>query len=272
MRMTFLTVVALLFPAAAAYADECKPKHEFKTVTPGVLTVSAVTYMPFSAIDANGDLAGIDGAILKQIAKQECLTVRGIPVDAAAALSYVLSGRADTSSGGWNRTAEREKVLNLSNPYTIDQMGILSKEGIGTFAGLEGKKVGVEQGVVYAADLKKVFGENLKLYANTPQSVQDAEAGRIDAIITSYVGIVDLQRAGRLQNWKNVVPAADERVRASVEIAQRGYPLSKQNPGLLAAFNEAIAAMKKDGTIETILVKFGLDASAANTGDPRLLQ
>jgi polar amino acid transport system substrate-binding protein len=49
------------------------------------------------------------------------------------------------------------------------------------------------------------------------------------------------------------------------------WPTSKDNPELTAAINAQITAMHKDGTIEKVLKKYGLDPKAADTGPPAML-
>jgi polar amino acid transport system substrate-binding protein len=271
MKMTGMLFAALLIPTVSQAAD-CTPKHKFQTVTPGVLTQAATTYMPFSAIDTDGNPTGVDGEIVKEIARRECLTVKAIPVDSAAAMNYVIGGRADLTTGSYYRTAERAKVVDLSNPLYLDQMGIVSADGWSSFKQLEGKRVGTVQGDLWVADLKKTFGANLKLFPAQPALIQDLEAGRLDAIIVGYAVAKTAQSKGQLQKYKAAVAEKDERIGASVNAGQANLPMSKRNEGMLTAINENIADLHKEGFIKKALEKYGLDPSASETGEPRLLQ
>ena len=270
MKKLLLTMACML-PATGAFAQDCTPAHEFETITPGVLTHAVVTYMPYSGIDDTGKAIGVEGDLLHEIAKRECLTVKSIPVDSAASMNYVISGRADVTTGGYYRTAEREKVVSLSAPLYLDQMGIVSKDGTSSIAALEGQTVGVIQGDLWVADLKKVYGANLKPYPALSQMIQDLDAGRLSALITGYSVAATAQSQGQLSDLKIEVAEPDERVGASVNAGQGSFPLSKRNPELLAAFNANIAAMHEDGTVKAALENYGLDASASETGEPRLL-
>ncbi|RQP21133.1 MAG: amino acid ABC transporter substrate-binding protein, partial [Brucella intermedia] len=67
--------------SATALAQDCKPKHEFKTITPGTLMVAVTTYAPHSFMDESGKMSGLDGDIAAEFAKRECLTVKPVAVD-----------------------------------------------------------------------------------------------------------------------------------------------------------------------------------------------
>jgi polar amino acid transport system substrate-binding protein len=263
---------ATLLASTVAHAEDCTPKHKFKTIAPGILTQAATTYMPFSAIDTDGTPIGVDGEIVKEIAKMECLTVKAVPVDSAAAMNYVISGRADLTTGSYYRTEERAKVVALTDPTYLDQMAIVSATGTGSFNELEGKRVGAVQGDLWVADLKKVFGTSFKGYPAQAQLVQDLEAGRLDAIIVGYAVAKTAQSKGQMTRFKAAVAEKDERIGSSVSAGQANLPMSKNNEDMLKAINEDIAELHKSGFIAKALEKYGLDGSAAETGAPRLLK
>ena len=68
-----------------------------------------------------------------------------------------------------------------------------------------------------------------------------------------------------------MLAARDDLGGASVNAGQGAFPMSKRNEGMLEAFNENIAELHENGTIKAILEKYSLDASASETGAPRLL-
>jgi len=256
----------------SAYAQDCKPKHEFTTVEKGYITVGAVTFAPFSYIGSSGNVQGVDADILTEIAKMECLELKTLPTDAAAGIQTVVSGRADVSTGAWYRTKERTRVVNLSAPLYLDQMALFSKEGLTEVSTLEGKTVGSVQGNLWVADLQKVFGENLKLYPTAVAMHQDLVAGRLSAAFDGYSTGMSAIKQGTLNGIQVKVMDADERIAASREAGQGTFPMSKKNDAFLAAIDADIAELHKSGKIAEILVKHGLEATAAETGEPRLIE
>lgn len=265
-------IAGLVISAGIASAQDCTPKHQFTTIEAGTLTVAVTTYAPHSFVDESGNMKGIDGDIAAEFAKRECLKVKAVAVDPAAAIQYVLSGQADITTGDWYRTAERAKVMSLSAPLYTDQMGIYSKEDFKNVSDLEGKQVGTVQGYLWVADLKTLLGGSLKLYPNSVNMQQDLKSGRIDVAVDGYsTGVVAAQK-GALGDIKVNVAAADDRVKATKEAAQAAFPYSLNAKELGAALDAGIAEMHADGTIVTILKSYGLDGTAAETGAPRLVE
>lgn len=263
---------ALALSAVNATAQECKPAHEFATVTPGAITVAAINFPPYGMVAADGGASGIDGDILKEIARMECLELKVIPIDGAAALNYVTTGRADLAYGDWYRTKERSKVMNFSDPLYLDQIGVVSRDGASTIAELEKMTVGTMQGNFFVADMRKVLGANLKLYPSLVAVQQDLMNGRIDAYPESYAATMYAISRGQLEGFQVKLLEPDERVPATAEPSQVGYPMRKESEDMLAAFNENIATLHENGFIVKVLESYGLDPSAADTGEPRWLE
>lgn len=267
-----VVVLAVAAAPAAANAQSCTPKHQFTTVETGSITVGASTYAPYSLIDADGKLVGIDGDIIAAIAKMECLKVKPLVANGGSGIQYVLSRKADTTTGDWYRTAERARVVYLSAPLYVDQMAVYSKEGYDAISQMEGKVIGSTSGNLWNADMKKVFGDKLRLYQTSVDMQQDLMAGRVDlGVDGESIGVV-AQQQGQMPGIKIVTIKPDKRVAASMEAGQGTFPMTKDNEGLHKAFDEDIAELHKDGTIPTLLKKYGLDEAAATTGAPRLIQ
>jgi polar amino acid transport system substrate-binding protein len=273
-RMNALAVAALaaMFGCGSALAQDCKPAHKIdSTVSAGKLTVAIYEYPPF-AVTAGGQIGGVDGEILKGVAAAECLAFTPVVVDPAATIQYVLAGKADIAAGDWYRTAERSKVLGLSAPTYLDQMGVYSKEGYSTVESMVGKQVGTVSGFLWVAELQKLLGANLKLYPNPVALAQDLAAGRIQIGVDSYGTGAYAQKKGGYAGIIIKVAEPDPRVQASIQAAQSGFPYTKSNASLGAAMDADIEAMHKDGKIAGFLKSFGLDPSGADVGPPRLVQ
>ena len=268
-KLPALAFACLLASGGLAAAQSCTPKYKVdKLVTPGKLTVAFYEYPPFG-VTTGSQLGGVDGDIVVQFAKDACLTVVPLVVDPAATIQYVISGKADVAGADWYRTAARAKVMGLSYPLYLDQMGIYSKEGIDTVAGMVGKQVGTVSGFLWVSDLQKIFGSSLHLYPNPVALAQDLEAGRIQVAVDSYGTGIYGQKHGGYKGIEIKVVKPDPRVAASSEAAQATLLYTKDNASLGAALNADLEAMHKDGAIAKILTSYGLDPSGAETGTPR---
>ncbi|MCP8894979.1 transporter substrate-binding domain-containing protein [Shinella daejeonensis] len=259
--------------ATSSNAQECTPKHAFKTVEEGYLTVSAPTFPPFSIPKGENEVSGIDGDIVTAIAEMECLKIKVTKVEYATAVPYVSSGRTDVAIGNYYRTEARAAVVAISDPLYLDEMGIFSRDGISKIEDLKGHSVGTVQGYLWVDELKAILGEDLKLYNNYVALYQDLDTGRIQVAIDGLgVGAAAQQSGSALKGIQLKVAEKDERVQASVNAAQAGLPLSKDNADLLAAVNADLAEIRSSGKLVEILEKSGLQRSAADVGEPRLIK
>jgi polar amino acid transport system substrate-binding protein len=272
--LSWTSLAAAVFVCCTNTASaECVPAHKFKTIVPGVLTISTMIYPPFDVPQNDGDFTGVEGDLLKKFADKECLKIKTESVSFAAAIQYITTGRADVSAGQWYRTGERLKAVGLTNPIYLDQLGIYSKEGFTKLTQLEGKQVGTVQGYSWVPDLQKVYGDNLKLYPTPVAMAQDLEAGRLDVGLDSApLGLYEQQKKGAYKGLQIRVGEPDSRVGASVVPAQVGFAYTKSNTALGTALNDDIAEFHKDSTITKTLQSYGLDPKSADVGAPRLIQ
>jgi polar amino acid transport system substrate-binding protein len=257
-------------PAVSPVSNDCKPQHPgLTTVTAGQLTASTPIFPPFTQVEG-GKMTGVEGEILEQVASMECLALKPQPLDTASVISSAQNGRVDIAAGNWYCTAERAKTLALAGPIYGDQMGILTKQGVGKLSELEGKVVGTVDGYHWDGEFKAIYGSELKLYPNPTALYSDFKAGRIDAAIDSYgsASYANLQNGSQ---WVVKVPEPDQRVAASTSPAQACFPLAKRNEALAKAVIGDIQKLRSDGTLAKILEKNGLDASAANVSKLNLI-
>lgn len=266
-------LAAVLMSAGMAAAQGCTPSHPgVQTVNAGALTPAMIVNPPISNLTVSGELEGIDGEILKEIAAMECLKVEPLTVDQAAAIQAVTSGRADLAIGGWFRTAARAEIVALSDPLYLQQMALVSRTGVTSVAGLADKKVGIVQGTLWAEDVKQVLGDKVTVYPSAVAMYQDLFVGRIDVAINGLAATIGAKNAGTLSEMEIKVIEPHPGIKASMEPGQAGFPLTKDNAALLQMFNDDLAKLRESGKIVEILVKYGLEASAADTGAPRLLK
>ncbi|MDQ0867812.1 polar amino acid transport system substrate-binding protein [Arthrobacter sp. V1I9] len=254
---------------SSAKAD-CTPAHpDLSTVTKGVLSVSAATLPPFTQVDGT-KLAGAEGKILEKIAAMECLTLAAQPLDTASVISAAQNGRVDVAAGNWYCTAERANAMSLAGPAYGDQIGILSSTGAKTFSELEGKTVGTVDGYHWNAEFKAIYGAGLKIYPNATAMISDLKAARIDVAVDSY-GSAKYSNAQHGDKWTVEVPEPDDRVASSVNPAQVCFPVPKGNAALAKAIKEDLETLRSDGSLANILGENGLDRSAADVQELKLI-
>lgn len=267
-----VTVATLLLTATANANAECTSVEKIKTVVPGVLTVAMPSLPPFVMPKSDGTASGIEGEILAEVAKRECLKLDIKTTDFAAAIQYVISNKADLTSGEWYRTVKRAQTVGLSAPLYLDAFAIISKQGFSRLDDLKGLKVGTVQGYNEVTDLKKIFGDSLSLYPSPVALAQDLASGRLDVGMDSYAVGAYAQKNGMYQDFKFKVVDPDERMKSTATPAQVGFVWAKDNNQLAKAVDKVIEQLHQEGFIAKTLEKYGIDSASANVGAPRLVE
>ena len=252
----------------ASSAADCTPAHsDLKTITEGELTVASYDYAPATILEGD-NVTGMEGDLINEIAKLECLKVTvSTSGGAGAVIPSVQSKRVDIGSGGWLRTKERTKIVHLSTPLWTDPQAIISKTGL-TSDNIEGKKVGSVAGNLYNNSLQKWLGENFKIYQDDESIYGDLKAGRIDAIVASAASAKYRFKDAPIEGATVVDVKPTPPVPEFAAVGQVMLPSSLDNEALGKALDEDIEKLRADGTIKKILEKYGLDPAVGEPGAP----
>jgi polar amino acid transport system substrate-binding protein len=268
----FAAAAALTVASTAAYADDCKPAHEFKTITPGKLTVAVYNYPPFSMVTTDNKISGIDVQMTQETAKANCLEVVSLNLAPAAVVQSVVSGKADVAVGAWYRSEARTKVVGLTGPTYIDPMVAVSKDGVDTVDAMKAKIVGTVTGYTWNGTLQKVFGSNVKTYPDGLTMYQDLEQGRVDVALDGSVAPVEAMKSGRLKGFQVKIVKSDSQIPDTVQPPQSALLYTHGNSGLGEALDDVITKIHKDGTLAKWISDAGFDPQMEKTGEPRLVK
>ncbi|WP_415853314.1 substrate-binding periplasmic protein [Sinomonas sp. G460-2] len=252
----------------AGNASSCKPAHSgLKTVSDGELTVASYDFAPATIL--NGDnLTGMEGDLIAEIAKLECLKVTvSTSGGAGAVISSVQSKRVDIGSGNWLRTKAREKIVHLSTPLWSDPGAIVSTKGI-TSDDLQGKVVGSVAGNLWNAPLQNWLGDKFKIYQDEESIYGDLKAGRIDALVTSAASASYRLKNSPIAGATVVDVKPNANVPEFAAVGQVMLPSSLDNAALGNALDDDIKKLREDGTIKKILEKYGIDPKVGEPGAP----
>lgn len=211
-------------------------------------------YPPFNYVDENGELAGFDVEIGKEIARR--IGVEGKPIATAwdGIIAGLLAKRYSTIIGSMGITEERLKNIDFSKPYYRSGAQLFVKEGsdIKSIEDLKGKEVGVTLGTTYEDWLRKNAPEvNVRAYKGVPQLIMETQSGRL-------AGFVSDRMTGLMAIKKNNFKL--QMVGGLLYPELIGIALNKNNPELLQAIDKAITDIQADGTYAKISNKyFGTD-------------
>lgn len=217
------------------------------------------TYAPFSYHDTSNKLVGFDVDIGRAIAKQLGVKAEFVEGKWDGLIAGLNVGRYDAVINQVGITPERQAKYDFSDPYISSEAVLIVREdntSIKSFDDIKGKRS--------ANTLTSNFGKLAAQHGAEVVPVQgfnDAisllTSGRVDATINDYLSYLD---------FKKQQPAAKVKVVAhdnSAEFSNSGVLLRKDQPALREAVNQALKAIKADGTYKEISVRyFGEDLSA----------
>jgi polar amino acid transport system substrate-binding protein len=249
--LMLLMIVALAgLWSGMALADDLaavKQKGEIRMAMSG-------QYPPFNFVDENNQLTGFDVEIGGEVAKR--IGVKGVPLSTAwdGIIAGLLAKKYELICGSMAITEERLKSIDFSDPYYRSGAQVFVKKGstIASVAELKGKKVGVTLGTTYEKWVRaNIADADVRTYKGVPDMILEVSSGRIDGFISDrIVGALAIKEKGA-----PIALAGDLLYEEKMGIALR-----QNNPELKAAINEALTAMKADGTYKAISMKWlGID-------------
>ena len=256
MKKKFLAVLLTLFPFFAlgvtAQADTVK-------------IVSDTAYAPFEFKDSDQTYKGIDVDIINKVAE-----IKGWDIDMSfpgfdAAVNAVQAGQADAIMAGMTKTSEREKVFTMSDTYYDTKVVIATTKAntISKYEQLKGKKVGVKTGTAAQRFLEKnkdKYGFTLKTFDTGDLMYNSLSAGDVDAVMDDQPVIEYAINQG--QNLK--ISMKGEAVGSFAFGVKKG----SKHEHLVTEFNEALAQMKEDGSLEEIINKWTASKGSSDSAVP----
>jgi len=250
---------------ANTVAADCKPVVSgVETATKGKLTAAVAEYPPYVSMKG-GSLSGVDGEVLKRVAKDLCLEPDAKTSSFTAIIESVKNGSVDLTAGNWYINEERGQQFAISEPVYLDKMALLTSNGADTIDGVSGGTVGTPQGYLWVSDLQKTLGtDKVKLYATEDAVYQDVKSGRAGAGVMTYGAALQLVKNNNDNKLKVAELKPDERVQASVGAAQTAVLVNKGKTTLRDAVNQIVDKMREDGSLKKALEDNGLPGTAAD--------
>ena len=160
-------------------------------------------------------------------------------------------GNFDIILNGLEITDEHRQQIALSRPYYAYAQQIVVRKGtagLTKLAELKGKTVGILAASVAQRLLEKMGGVDMRVYPGNVESFRDLNNRRLDAVL------LDLPIAIYYLTKEPGLAASGE----PFEVGYYGIGVRKEDGPLLEALNEAIEALRADGTLLRIYSKYHL--------------
>ncbi|KKB84220.1 amino acid ABC transporter [Devosia limi DSM 17137] len=240
MKKIILAAAAVLALSGAATAQE----------TVRIATEGA--YAPWNFLDDAGKPAGFEIELGNAICETAGLTCEFIINDWDSIIPNLLAGNYDVIMAGMSITDERLATIDFTANYFPPDPSRFVAAGSDQIdiAALSGKRVGVQGGTIQAAYAEEnLAGANTVVsFGTADQAMADLAAGNLDTIIAdgAYLEPVVAASGGAI-----VFVGEDVMIGNGV-----GAGLRKDEAGLKTKFDDALTALKKDGTVDTLIAKW----------------
>lgn len=234
----------------AATTDDSADEASYTLVKEGTLTnVAELGFAPFEYIDDDGNTVGFDVDLSNALAEKLGLTCEWLPNQAFDTLVPTIQqgGKADISIAGMTITDDRLEQVDFTDPYLNSNQGLITaSSSTDTVDSLNdaSKQVACQTGTTGDEWIQ----ENLPNATRVP--LADVTAGLMGVQTGLYSAmVIDLPVA------QNMISQSFTDLQVLEEIPtgeQYAIAVSKDNPGLTAALNDALAQIEEDGTMDTI--------------------
>ena len=248
----FALAAAVVVAVAGCAASGQQPAaDESLTIKDGVLTVGTTTDSKPNAYMEDGKMTGFDIELIEAVAEQLDLTIEFKAMEFSALLPAVANGQLDVATNAIAATVERQETVDFADGNVVGAISVLTKESSSITeekSSVNGTRLGLVQGSIQEAYAATEFPEaEIVRFPDNNAGVAAVQSDRIDAFfIDTVVGNDYLAQYDGLHMpiivWTLDLPAA--------------FAVSKDNPELLDAINEAQATVFSDGTWAAIYEKY----------------
>ncbi|MEU7895728.1 ABC transporter substrate-binding protein [Nonomuraea sp. NPDC049152] len=253
-RRTWVVALSLLGLVCGGPQAQAGAAPETRVLRIGTYFVNP----PFEYI-ADGATVGFEVDLMNEIAARLGRRPEFVDTRWETMLREMRDGRYDCIVGGITITPAREKILAWSTPYMTTTLSLVAdaerSPAIRGIADLKGASVGVQAATTdYDVAVRmRAEGEigSVKVYPfdRIEDAMSDLAAGRITAVMKVYPVAAWLARKTPGLRIVAQVPGEPQPL---------GIGFSKANPGLLAAVDRALAAVKRDGAYARLARKWGV--------------
>ena len=252
MRRALLAVVAALLAAATitACSSNAADSDTLRVGTEG-------TYSPFSFQGPNGDLTGYDVEVAQAVGAKLGKKVEFVQTPWDTIFAGLEAKRFDLVANQVTINDDRKAKYDLSEPYTVSEGVIVTRaddSSITSLADLKGKTT-AQSATSNWATVARDAGANVEAVEGFVQAIQLLKDRRVDATVNDTLAVGDYQRTKNDSTIKVAGKTGD---------TSRQAFAARKDSGLIPQVNQALDALRADGTLATISQKyFGSDVSRA---------
>ncbi len=202
-------------------------------------------YPPYNFINDAGEVDGFERELGDELCTRAGLTCEWVTTDWDSIIPNLQSGNYDTIIAGMSITDERDKVIDFTQNYIPPAASAFL--ALTVDADVAGGVIAAQTGTIQAGYIAE-SGATLLEFATPDETVAAVRNGEADAVFADkdFLAPIAAESGGTL-----VFAGVDVPLGGGV-----GMGLRESDTELKGKFDTAIAAMKADGTLNTMITKW----------------
>ncbi|WNL38962.1 transporter substrate-binding domain-containing protein [Halomonas sp. PAMB 3232] len=229
--------------------------------TPSVNVATDPSFVPFEMMDPDsGEMIGFDMDIINEVARRAGFEVNLTTMEFSGIIPAVQTGSQEIAIAGTTITDERAQVVDFSDPYYDSGLQIIVRadnDDVEEIDDLEGLSIATKIGSTSYNFLQQELGEDADItpYPGTADMYMALLGRNVDAVLYDAPNVAYFSQTRGEGRTKVVGPL--------YEGQQYGIVFHKGSEWLEPS-NEALAAMREDGTYDEIYEKWFGEAPTAD--------
>lgn len=207
-------------------------------------------YPPYNFINDKGEVDGFERELGDTLCKAAKLTCTWVANDWDSIIPNLVSGNYDTIMAGMSITDERKQVINFTQNYLPPAPSAYA--AVSADVDLKGAVIAAQTGTIQASHVAET-GATLMEFATGDEAVAAVRNGEAEAVLgdKDFLAPIVTESGGALV-WVGKDIALGDGI---------GIGVRKSDDTLRATLDAAIGAMKADGSLNKMIIKwFGADA------------
>ena len=249
MKKIIALVLALVMVAACLTACGGAKGATLKNVQKAgkLLIATSPDFPPFESLEG-GEVVGIEPDIMKLICDKLGVEAEFVQMDFDSVLIGIQAAKYDCAMSGITVTPAREKNMLFTAPYYNAAQVIVVAEGspITGKADLAGKVASVQTGTTAESGCQDE-GIEVQAFAANADAKAALTTGKVDAWVVDNLTAMQMVEEG------DGLVILDEKMTEE----PYAFAFAMGSEDLVAAINDALAALIADGTVEAIFDSYG---------------
>ena len=212
-----------------------------------LMIATSPDFPPFESLEGN-EVVGIEVDIMELICAELGVEAEFVQMDFDSVLIGIQAAKYDCAMSGITVTPDREKNMLFTDPYYNAAQVIVVTEGsaIASKADLEGKTVSVQTGTTAESGCQDE-GIAVQAFTANADAKTALTTGKVDAWVVDNLTAIQMVEEG------------DGLVILEEKMTEEPYAFAFAfgSEDLVAAINDALAALVEDGTVESIFDSYG---------------